>query len=128
MFLSSDPYRDKVKKSGRKPPSSIVERSGENSPVHESSDEKPPERQVREIQKKQVDLTAGFMYYIGSSLVHMCLLATIFIVVKFPDIERAKKFDLDEKDSILTSVKKYESDNSQMCSTDYPYQLDWEGV
>ena len=49
------------------------------------------------------------MYYIGSSLVHICLLLTIVIAVKFPDIEAAKKFDLEDKDRILTQIKKYEA-------------------
>ena len=45
------------------------------------------------IRKNQFDITASLVYGLNVSLVHITLLVMILFAVKFPDVEKAAKYD-----------------------------------
>ena len=44
------------------------------------------------VKKNQIDMTTGFLYSMGCSLIHFALLITLFIITK-PDMQHAADLD-----------------------------------
>ena len=67
---------------------------------HDEQHDKP-ERKVFYLKKNMTNLLAAFYYCVGCSLVHMAMFITI-LIVKWPDVEAARKVDLD----YIASIRK----------------------
>jgi len=63
------------------------------------------------IKKNYTDPSAGFIYAIGSSLVHLCLFITSFAVIK-PDVQAALELEL----KFISSAENVTEGHSTLCS------------
>ena len=60
------------------------------------------------IKKNQYDPTAGILYGVGCSLIHLAMFITMFFI-KFPDVEKARKID----QNYFETVKKNDTELAQ---------------
>lgn len=70
-----------------------------------NNDDLPSKGKLRTIIKQQVDITAGFFYSIGCSLIHFALLITLVGFVKWPNQEAARKYDEEFKPVMMQLMK-----------------------
>lgn len=56
------------------------------------------------IKKNQIDMTTGFLYSMGCSIIHLALLITLFIIKK-PNLAEATRIDNDYNTLMAKDIK-----------------------
>ena len=85
--MDMDPNKKKPQKK-RRPNSQKMTKVYSTINDHVVSDKK-----IIQIRKNQFDATAALVYGLNISLIHFALFIMTAFIVKWPDIEKAKKFD-----------------------------------